>query len=310
MYSYAPTSDFDVLKRGCVVALGCFDGVHIGHRMLIEKAKSIANEKSLPLAVYSPESSKGQAYLTTPDEKKALLHAYGADAVILADFDEIKDLSAEDFVCQILVKELNCQTAVCGFNFRFGKYAAGDCNTLQHLLADLDRSTIILPACQSQGEDVSSTRIRNLLKNADVERASELLSRPYFVTGKVTKGRQIGRTLGFPTANILFPEGKLIPQAGVYYCRVKTAFGVYGAICNIGIHPTFDDPAPKPLLEANLFDFEADLYDSKVQIELVSFLRPEKRFDSPAILAETVYADIERAKAMAAADPILMKELI
>ena len=310
MYSYAPTSDFDALNKECVVALGCFDGVHIGHQTLLQHAKEEADKHGLSLVVYSPESKKNGFSLTTCSEKTALLHSYGADKVILANFDEIKSLSAETFVSEILCKELRCHTAVCGFNFRFGKNAAGDCRTLEKLLADRQKKTVVLPAVFYGEEEVSSTRIRTLLSKADMQTAEKLLSRPYFITGKVTKGRQIGRKLGFPTANCTFSQGKLIPPHGVYYCRVVTSKGTFGAISNIGIRPTFDDSPSLPLLEAHLFDFTEDLYGCDIKVEMIQFLRAEKRFSTPDALAAAVHQDIQSAKALAASDPIITKETI
>lgn len=310
MYSYAPTSDFDRLQGGCVVALGCFDGLHIGHRTLLCQAKQLAKAEGLPLVVYSPEAKKGQALLTTPKEKEALLYGFGADLVILADFEKIKGLSAEQFVCDVLWERLHCRIAVCGYNFRFGAKAAGDCVLLSVLLRDKGAETVVLPAVRVADQDVSSTRIRSLLLDGNVEGANELLEKPYCLSGAVRHGRQIGRTLGFPTANLAFPEGKLVPKHGVYYAHAHTHLGVFGAICNIGLRPTFDDTPPKPVLEAHLLDFSGDLYEQQIQIRFIRFLRPEMRFPDPDALADAVRRDIQTAKDLAASDPILTKETI
>lgn len=311
MCLYVPTSVSEPvsLSNGCVVALGCFDGLHIGHQALLCRALKEADKRSLPLVVYSPESRKGQAFLTTPAEKQAMLYAFGANKVILADFDAIKDLDADAFVSEILLKQLNCRAAVCGYNFRFGKFAAGDCVCLSNLLRRKGADTVVLPAVQKDGADVSSTRIRTLLQEGKIEAANVLLAEPFSVTGNVTEGRKIGRTLGFPTANLVFAKGKLIPKNGVYYCRVQTAFGLFGAIANVGVRPTFDDRLQIPVLEAHLFCFDQALYGSEIRVSLVSFLRPEMKFSAPEELAATVRHDIEKAKALAANDPMLTKEL-
>ena len=224
-----------------------------------------------------------------------------------ADFDAIKDLSAESFVSEILCAQLSCRCALCGYNFRFGKYAAGSSDTLGQLLQAHGADTVVLPAVKSQGEDVSSTRIRALIQCGRIEDANDLLCKPFSVTGTVSKGRQIGRTLGFPTANLPFPMGKLIPRNGVYYCHVKTRLGIFGAVANIGIHPTFDDQPERPVLEAHLLSFDGDLYGEEVQVSLLRFLREEKKFSDPAVLAATVHADMHTAMQLAATDPILMK---
>ncbi|MBE6672422.1 MAG: riboflavin biosynthesis protein RibF [Ruminococcaceae bacterium] len=307
MYLYAPTSDSEPSSDGCVVALGCFDGLHVGHLALLARARAEADKRGLPLVLYSPEARKGQAYLTTPEEKTHLLYAFGADRVILADFDAIKDLSAESFVSEILCAQLSCRCALCGYNFRFGKYAAGSSDTLGQLLQAHGADTVVLPAVKSKGEDVSSTRIRALIQCGRIEDANDLLCKPFSVMGTVSKGRQIGRTLGFPTANLPFPMGKLIPRNGVYYCHVKTRLGIFGAVANIGIHPTFDDQPERPVLEAHLLSFDGDLYGEEVQVSLLRFLREEKKFSDPAVLAATVHADMHTAMQLAATDPILMK---
>ncbi len=310
MCSFAPISVSDIRRTGCVAALGCFDGLHIGHRILLTRAKKKAASKKLPLVIYSPESRKGQAFLTTPDEKRELLLSLGADLVILADFEKIKDLSPLAFVENILKAELNCLVAVCGYNFTFGKKAEGNAAMLTDLMAKSDRTVFVEASVETEGGPVSSTRIRSLLLQGNAEEASLLLDRPYSIKGHVIHGRAIGRTLGFPTLNLSFPKGKLIPQNGVYYCHVRTPIGVYGAISNIGIHPTFDDALSVPVLEAHLLGFAGTLYDREVTVELIRFMRPEKTFTDSTALAAAVHADIQNAKSLAANDPILSKEAL
>lgn len=310
MYSFAPTSVCDPSKTGCVAALGCFDGLHIGHRKLLARAKETARSLDLPLVVYSPESKKGQAFLTTSDEKRELLLSLGADHVILADFESIRSLSPVQFVQQILIEQLNCRVAVCGYNFTFGHKASGDAALLTALMESAHRTVYVEGSVEQNGSPVSSTRVRNLLLQGNACEAALLLNRPYCLCATVTHGRQIGRTLGFPTLNVAFPEGKIIPKNGVYYCRVTTANGIYGAVANVGIRPTFEDRLPIPVLEAHLFGFAGDLYGQSVKVELVRFMRPEQAFSDSTALAAAVHADIEHAKEMAASDPILTKEAL
>ena len=307
MYSYAPTSDCNPTKCPLVVALGCFDGVHLGHRRLLACAKEQATALGLPLLVYSPESKKGQAFLSTPDEKRALLGSLGANAVVLADFDAIKGLLPEEFVQKILIGQLDCRIAVCGYNFSFGKMASGNADTLRQLMEAQGRAALVQPPVDQDGEPVSSTRIRSLLSAGQIEQANCLLCRPYSLSGKVSHGRAIGRTLGFPTVNLPFLSGKLPPRAGVYYSRVRTGDSCHAAVTNIGVRPTFKDVSAAPTLEAHLLDFSGDLYEKEIVVELVRFLRPERAFTDPMALKEAVMRDIESAKQLAAQDSILIK---
>ena len=310
MYSFAPISACDLASCGCVTALGCFDGLHIGHRKLLTHAKAEADALGLPLVVYSPESKKGQAFLSTPEEKKELLLTLGADLVILADFESIRQLSPSCFVEEILIGQLNCRVALCGYNFTFGHKAEGNAALLSELMADKNRTVHIESPVEQDGAAVSSTRVRSLLLQGEVDKAALLLGRPYSISAEVTHGRAIGRTLGFATLNLPFPQGKIIPKHGVYYCRVTTPCGIYGAIANIGIRPTFDDRLPIPILEAHLFGFSGELYGKTVTTSLIRFMRPEKTFPDSTALAAAVHADIQTAKEMAASDPILPKEAL
>ena len=230
--------------------------------------------------------------------------------MILADFESIRSLSAVQFVQDILIGLLNCRVAVCGYNFTFGNKAAGNAKLLCELMAAMERTALVEGSVTQNGAPVSSTRIRNLLLQGKAEEASLLLSRPYSLYAQVIYGRQIGRSLGFPTLNVAFPDGKIIPKNGVYYCRVMTAHGVFGAIANIGIRPTFKDRLRVPVLEAHLFGFAGDLYGQTVKVELIRFMRPEQTFSDSTALAAAVHADIANAKQMAASDPILTKEAL
>lgn len=308
MFSFAPTLAFKDLSAGCVVALGCFDGVHLGHRRLLACAKEQANRLNLPLAVYSPESKKGQASLSTAEEKEALLKKLGADFVFFADFDAIKGLSPQEFVDNILIGQLNCRLAVCGYNFSFGKMASGKANTLTELMVANQRQVIVQPSVSENGAPVSSTRIRALLSEGKTKEATDLLCRPYSVTGTVGHGRAIGRTLGFPTLNLPFPDGKLVPKAGVYYSHVYIDGHCYAAVTNIGVRPTFADSTPVPTLEAHLLHYAANLYEKEIEVAILQFLRPEKAFADIESLKATVMGDIEYARGLAAQDPFILNQ--
>ena len=303
MYSYAPTSVCNCKGTPSVVALGCFDGVHTGHRQLLAIARERADALGLSLVVYSPEAYKpGQASLLTSEEKIALLHSLGADRVILADFDAIKHLSATDFVQRVLFSELDCQVAVCGYNFTFGHKASGDAATLQTLMQENGKTAIVAAAVRDEKDVISSTRIRQLLKNGEVATATELLKRPFSLSGRVCHGRAIGRAIGFPTLNLPFPPNKLVPKFGVYYAHVQVGATLYAAVINVGMRPTFPDTPPAPLLEAHLLDFAGDLYGKEVTVFLLAFLRGEMAFPCVKALSAQIQKDVLSARACADAD--------
>ena len=284
-----------------LLCLGNFDGVHIGHLALIREALRL--QKTLDPSVacgafcFRELSSdlllqKPAEHLTTGEERMALFAAAGLEFVILADFAEVRDFSPEEFVKNILLRECRCVAAVCGFNYRFGKKAAGTPNDLQALLG---KPVSVCPAVEIGGAPVSSTRIRAAIKAGDLALAAILLGRPYALSGVVKHGKELGRKLGFPTANQDFPPCSAIPKHGVYATDCFLEGVRYRGVSNVGNHPTVDTPATAVNCETYLIGYGGDLYGKTLKVEFLQFLRPEKTFESVEALKEQIASDAETA---------------
>ena len=283
--------------ENCVLALGFFDGVHIAHRDLLLRAREIAKENNLLFGVFTFKSDgeikPGAQRLYDDSEKAEMLEALGADFVIFADFSKISDASAEDFVGSMLVGDIGCQICVAGFNFRFGKGASGSAADLCKYMNKYGAKAVICEEIKARGEvTLSASLIRELLKAGDVREATKMLGAPYYIKGRVSPGRQVGRSLGFPTVNIPIAEGKLIPRPGVYRTATPIDGKIYIGVTNIGICPTFD--ARSVHLEGYLLDFEGDLYDRELRVFLLDFLRDERKFSSPEELQKQIDIDKNR----------------
>ena len=288
----------------CVCALGCFDGVHVGHAALINEAKRVANRLSLPTLVWSFSEPPKNFFLkdkvpllTTSEEKRLQMRRIGADVFISVPFDKsISSLSAEDFFKSILQEKINASHIVCGFNYRFGKGGAGDTRLLEELCKKHGIGLSVIPAVTIGDTTVSSTEIRQALESGNVEKASALLGRPYSLRAKIVDGQRLGRRLGFPTINQSFPEGKLVVKCGVYVTKVTFGKTRRYGITNVGVRPTVD--GQHLCAETNIFDFDGDLYGKTVTVEFLKFLRPEKKFSSVDELMAQVHSDIAKAKSI------------
>lgn len=285
-----------------VCALGCFDGVHIGHASIISKAREIANLNSAACAVWSfaepPKNYFGNEetpLLTTHGEKQKIMRRLGVDVFVSIPFDKsIASMSAESFFHSVLLGSMNAQHIVCGFNYRFGKGGAGDCTLLAELCKKNGIGLSVIPPISINGTTVSSTEIRNALYTGDTNTAKIYLGRPFSLRAKIISGQHLGRTLGFPTVNQSFPERKLVPKNGVYVSRVTFGNRARYGITNIGVRPTVDG---KTLCaETNLFDFDGDLYGKTVTVEFLEFLRPEQKFASVEELSAQIRSDMSKAK--------------
>ena len=291
------TEPFVQIKGKTAVALGFFDGVHVGHKAVIENAVKYSRENNIPSVVWTFLNSPKKASLsiTDNDERKALFEALGVDILIAFPFSEdVKGLTKDKFVNTVLKENLNAQKVFCGFNYSFGAGGKGTPEELKQLCEKQEISVEISKEISVDGETVSSTRIREYIENGFPEKASRLLGRPYSISGTVTNGKKLGRTLGFPTANVHIPENKVFPKDGVYL--TVTSFegkSLYG-ITNIGTNPTVDEKIRRA--ENFIFDFCEDIYGKEIKIEFLRFIRGEKKFDSVESLAEQVKKDIETAK--------------
>ncbi len=289
-------------KQGAsVVALGFFDGVHRGHTALLERAKQEAAARGVSFAVFSFSDEggikEGAPRLSGEEERLSLLAAAGVEILYLFDFAAIAGLSPADFVKDILLDRLACAAAVCGFNFRFGAGGAGDAATLSRLLAAEGAPTVILPPYEEDGAAVSSSAIRAAVEGGEAERAARLLGRPFAFTGEVVHGNALGRVIGYPTANIIPPAGRVIPARGVYVvsCAVD-GVGDLPAVANVGVRPTVETDCAAVNCEVHLLAPVSDLYGKRLTVSFLSRLREEKKFESAAALGKQIAADIENAK--------------
>jgi riboflavin kinase/FMN adenylyltransferase len=286
----------DVEPRPRRVAVGTFDGVHLGHREVIRGADTVVTFEPHPAAIVSPA---GAPRLLTPLQRKVELIAdLGVQELVVVPFDrEFASRSAESFIDDVLVSTLRAEHVSVGENFRFGHKAKGD---TPRLLTDDRFETRIVPLLEVDGEVVSSSHIRGLVLGGAVEYADKLLGAPFTFSGEVTEGDKRGRTLGFPTANLLPRDGYVLPGHGVYACRARTADGVvHVAATNVGVRPMFVTGRGE-LIEAFLVDFEGDIYGTELRVEFLKRLRGEKRFESVDALIEQMGRDVEEARTIAA----------
>lgn len=294
-----------VSSKKTIITLGTFDGVHIGHRKILEKlTQSTENRKyeSMVLTFFPHPRMvlKGQSevkLLNTIEEKTALLENSGIENLIIHPFDEIfSRLTASEFVKTVLVDQLRIKKIIIGYDHKFGRNRSANIDDLIAFGKEYDFEVEQISAQEIEAVSVSSTKIRKELKAGNVALANEYLGYTYFLTGTVKKGNQLGRTIGFPTANIQIPEEyKLIPKNGVYIVKSiinqKTVFGMM----NIGFNPTVEKECLS--LEIHYFDFDADLYDTRVVVSLLEYIRPEQKFESFDLLKAKLEEDKNQALA-------------
>ncbi len=284
-------------------ALGNFDGVHKGHRALLLTAarKEYGTAAS---AVWTfrthPGICRGSStakILTSVEQKCALFKECGIEYAILEDFPSVASLSPEEFVSELLLKKLNVRHAVCGFNFSFGKNAVGRPELLQHIYNENGASVTVLPPYTDGGDIVSSTLVRQKIEAGEVERAAELLGHNFSIFLPVTEGRRLGRTIGIPTINQIFPENYAVPRFGVYACRCFVDGKVYIGVSNVGIKPTIIEEEKHIACETHILDYSGYLYGKKIRVDFCKFIRPEKKFGSIELLAEEIRKNIAQIRA-------------
>ena len=279
------------------VALGFFDGVHAGHRAVIDACCADKGGDTAVVLTFreSPAAALGQAVppaLTDNARKAELLEAAGADAVIFADFPTLRDMSAGGFVRLILRDKLRATAVFCGYNYRFGRRGEGGVDALKSLCAAEGIAATAVEPVYVGGEAVSSTRIRELLTEGCAEQAARMLGCPYALSGAIAGGNRIGTALGYPTVNIPIEEALCVPRRGVYASRVTVDGRTYPGATNIGVHPTVGSSAA-PLCETFLLGYDGgELYGKYAVCELLSFIRPEKKFASPEELRRQVEEDV------------------
>jgi len=295
--------------RGAVVAIGNFDGVHRGHRSVIDFAMKRAEAAGKPSAVLTLEPHPRSYFrpdvalfrLTDEQQKLRLLASTGLDGALVLSFNAaLAGLPAEQFVSDILVGRLGVSGVAIGFDFHFGQGRGGSPAFLAEAGQRYGFPVDIAPKLEDEGRPVSSGTIRTALEAGRVVEAAELLGYPWFVSGQVIHGEKRGRELGFPTANLrLDPACNL--KHGIYAVRVGLGDRRYDGVASFGRRPTFDNGAP--LLEVFLFDFSGDLYDKQIDVALIGWIRPEEKFSSIGALTAQMNLDAERARAALARNP-------
>ena len=297
--------------RGSAVAIGNFDGVHLGHQALVRAVheRAAASACRSVVLTFDPhpreylDPAGAPPRLMRLSEKGPALALLGIERLVIVRFNErLRQQSPAEFIRHVLVEGLHARHVVVGDGFRFGQQRGGTVATLRAAGAQFGFEVVTVPSVDLDGERVSSTRVRTALGAGDLGSAARLLSRPYAVSGRVIAGARLGRQLGYPTANIRLHRSKL-PLAGIFAVRVHGVSGgeVLDGVASLGTRPTVH--GVEPLLETHIFDFSGDLYGRRLSVEFVAKLRDEQRFESLAALTAQMHRDAARAREILAACP-------
>ncbi len=287
------------LVEKSIVALGNFDGIHIGHKVLIDKMKEQANTFNLksivftfrnhPLSILQPNNNNKR--IMNNEYKISLLNNLDIDMLYMIKFNKsIMNLSPEEFVKQILLQKLNASIVVVGFNYNFGYKGIGTVKKLKLLGRKYNFKVIIVPPVKINEKIVSSTYIRKLISLGNIKKANLLLSRPYRISGKVIKGSSRGKILGYPTANIAYDNNYIIPKFGVYETKTIIDHNSFKSITNVGNNPTFN--GNNISIETHIINFNKDVYGHNIKIDFLNFIRKEKKFDNKQNLIEQIKKDV------------------
>lgn len=286
-------------SQGTVVVMGKFDGVHQGHRFLLEKAVCAAEELGALSVAFTFDRNFGASRLiTTNQERGKLLEQLGLDVLVEYPFAEIMGLDAESFVHEILVDKLNMKMIIAGSDCGFGRNRGGNATLLRKMGDELGFEVEIVEKCLVENEVVSSTLARQYIEAGEIEKANEILGYEFFLQGEVVRGNQIGRTWDFPTINMLPDEGKIMPPNGVYASRVMIDGEWLDSVTNIGRKPTVDSKNEVILAETYIFDYEGNLYGQSLDVKLYHFIRAEAKFGSFDELKKQIAIDCEKARAV------------
>ena len=290
-----------------VATIGIFDGVHLAHQAIIgqlkQKAEEVKGESVIitlwphPRIVLDPDSNQIQL-ITTLDEKINKLEETGIENLIILPFDkEFAATGFDTFIREILVEKLQIHHLVVGFNHQFGKNREGNFERLQTMAKEIGFDLSRVDPFIIHGEKVSSSEIRKLIVDGQIKKASEFLGYPFFIAGKVISGKKLGRSIGFPTANIVISDNyKIIPRNGVYAVDTETDGKTYSGMMNIGCRPTVDHECPQSTLEVNLFNFSGDLYHKEIKVNFYERIRDEKKFKSLDELSAQIAKDKNSVK--------------
>ncbi len=300
------TNKSKIKEFDTAISLGNFDGIHIGHKFLISKMKKESQKLNLKTIVFTfnshptrlIETKKNTELLINNEQKANILRTMNIDYLYFANFDKkFMNLSAEEFIENILVNDLRVKLVVVGFNYRFGYKAKGNISTLKKYGKKYGFKVIVVPPVKKQNEIISSTYIRKLIMHGQVKKANIFLGRYYTLVGHVVKGEGRGKILGFPTINLSVSEDCVIPESGVYNTITKYRDKEYKSITNIGKNPTFNGQKSKKInIETHILNFNKDIYNSKVEISFIDYIRPEKKFNKKSELVKQVMQDIRMIK--------------
>ena len=287
-------------EKGTAVALGYFDGIHIGHREVLDKALSVAEEKDLVPVVMLFDihprklvSGKIPPMLTSEEDKREILTEMGF-TIFDFNFHEGMNYSPNEFIEKILVETLNAKAVSCGFDYHYGKGGKGNADTMREELGKRNIEFFSAAPVVLDGDIVSSTEIRKCISEGNIEKANAMLGEYFSYDLEVVRGDGIGRTIGFPTINQFFPEDFIVPRYGVYASIAKIDGRTYPAVTNVGIRPTVAQDGMRS--ETCILDFSGDLYGKRVQVKLIKYLRDEIKFPDIEALQRAIGKDIENAR--------------
>lgn len=287
------------------VALGNFDGVHIGHQKILKSAVQMAESLGVmtacftfsnhPRELFSRKDDSGILFIANDDEKLQLFEDAGIEVVFDIPFDEVMmNMLPEVFIKDILCDKLKAKGVSCGFNYRFGTRASGDDQLLLKLGNRYGYETSIIQPVKVGSEIVSSTAIRTYIESGDIVKANEFLGRPFRIFGAVVRGNHIGSKIGFPTANIELSSNKVAPMNGVYFTRTSVDGSTYNSVSNIGTKPTIGDYEKS--IETHIFGINEELYGREIKVEFLKLHRPEVKFETVELLTERIADDVESAR--------------
>ncbi|MGB1361370.1 MAG: bifunctional riboflavin kinase/FAD synthetase [Alphaproteobacteria bacterium] len=288
--------------KNCVVVLGNFDGVHLGHQELVINAKKMADDKNKPLVILTFALHPKYYFLTDSQPftitslqlKTKYMKDLGANDVVALDFEKVKDMTSNEFMQNILIDGIGASVVVAGYDFKFGKGRDGNIDTLK--TNNAFETLIIDEVIDSDGSTLASTTVRTHIKSGDIKKVNSQLGRNFEITGTVSKGQQLGATIGFPTANIKLDKYTIRPKYGVYAVKLNILGEdkMISGVANFGIRPTVDNP--QETLEVHLFDFDKDIYEQDVSVQFIDFIREEKKFSGLEELKSAINNDCDVAK--------------
>ena len=294
----------NTISTETTIALGIFDGVHLGHREILNTAKMCSAEKNsfsvftFEISTIKKKHGKPYEYIYTENQKNRIFESMKVEYIYSPNASDIMGMSGEEFSEKILKDKMNAKTVVCGENFRFGKGASCGVNELEKFGEKYDFNVKSCRILESEGKKISSAVIKEYLKNGDITAVNRLLSENYFIEGEIVKGNQIGRTLEFPTINQIFKAGQVIPKKGVYASKCEIEGKHFNAVTNIGVKPTVAHDI-MPLAETHILGFSGDLYGKNIKTSLTVFLREEHKFSSIEELKKQIEIDVKEAEGIA-----------